>query len=412
MVETVDIKSFKCKCGAPLEVKPGDRVVKCKFCKTDNIIEGLQKNAEMAAKENINSGYMLEATPEQLHSNILEALYYAPYVPVDVLTLGEIIVEEHHYVPSYVYQCNASASYTYEVGTVRTQYVPITSGSKNSTSTSVKEMTTTEFTPMSGQANITCTVLAPGNRQLAGQINAMYAKRFDTNKLVDYDEMALSFTATMTTHEFNIPKNAAFNEYIKPNTDGLLREDAYRSLQGKNIRNFSMSGGSRIDKEEPTRVFMGLYRLVLRYKDMEYPLWNSSNADRWLCETNMPFDAEKQRFIAEKQQEMERAVSAVPTPNKLPYILGKIGSIVLFAILLFSVYSLAVLWIALGIIGFVVCQILEKKVVDPYKAHIANIRSGYQSQIDAIEAETRNAINAFRQQNRRMRGIYYDLSTR
>jgi hypothetical protein len=404
-----DVKSFKCKCGAPLELKPGVRIVKCDRCGTDNVIEGLQKNTQMAEKENINSGYMLSATPERLHSNMLDALYNASCVPTDILTDGEIIAEEHHYVPSYLYYCNASAAFTYEVGVERTQYVPVTSGGGKNSSvhTTVKAITNIEYTPMSGQANITCTVLAPGNRQLADPVNKMYARNFDTNKLVDYDEMTPSFTATMTTHEFNIPKNTAFSEYIKPSTDALLQADAQRTLQGKNVRNVSMSGGSRIDKEEPTRVFMGLYKLLLRYKGKDYSLWNSSDADRWLYETAMPVDEQKKRNIAAKQQEMEQAVAAVPPPKTLPYTLGKIGSIVLFAILLFAASGLAILWIALGITGFVVFNMLGGKVTKQYNEYVESIRSGYQAQIDAIESETRRAIDAFRQQNKRMRGVYY-----
>ena len=48
------VQDFKCNgCGAPLPIPKNSKGhVKCPSCKTECVIEGLVKNAEIAAKEN------------------------------------------------------------------------------------------------------------------------------------------------------------------------------------------------------------------------------------------------------------------------------------------------------------------------------------------------------------------------
>ena len=63
MQSDIRVKDFHCNnCGAALNIPKNSKgKVVCPSCKTECIIEGLVKNAEIQAKENINSGIPLAA---------------------------------------------------------------------------------------------------------------------------------------------------------------------------------------------------------------------------------------------------------------------------------------------------------------------------------------------------------------
>lgn len=165
---TVMARDFRCNsCGAPLKIPKNSRGhVTCPSCRNECVLEGLAKIAEIAAKENINSGIPLTASPATLHRQLVRALYESPDTPVDVFDKIEVVQEKHYCVPAYCFYCNGTASFTYEAGNRREHKTAIDLGDR----TRVETERYTEWTHMSGSASISATLFAPGERKLAPQI--------------------------------------------------------------------------------------------------------------------------------------------------------------------------------------------------------------------------------------------------
>jgi len=127
---TVTAKSFCCNnCGSPLKIPKNSRgIVNCPFCKTDCILEGLVKNAEIAAKENIESGIPLCASPSTLHRKLVSLLSESPYMPPDVFEKVEVVREERYCVPAYCFHCNGTESFTYDVSNIRQHKIVVDLG--------------------------------------------------------------------------------------------------------------------------------------------------------------------------------------------------------------------------------------------------------------------------------------------
>jgi hypothetical protein len=237
------VKDFKCNnCGAPLPIpKNSNGIVKCPSCKTECVIEGLVKNAEMADKENINSGIPLNASSARLHKNLLTFLSESPSLPLDIFEKGEVVREEHHCVPAYLFNnCRGSMSYSYEIGTIREETVVRDNGEK-----SWEEIRKhTDWSPLSKTANAKATVFTSGSKILAKQINELYMF-LPSSKLVDYAE--LEFPPDVVTYDYNQTQAAAY-ETITPYIEKLVKEKVKKSVDGQNYRNLSIDGEEvRID---------------------------------------------------------------------------------------------------------------------------------------------------------------------
>ena len=398
--ETVMVRDFRCNgCGAPLPIPKNSRGrVKCPSCKNESVIENLVKNAEMADKENINSGFPLIASPATLHRQLVLFLSQSPIMPLDVFEKAEVVREEHYCVPAYLFYCTATASFTYEAGNVREHKVGVTSGGKNYTSTRVKTIESLEWTQMGGMANASATVFSSGNRQFASQIQKTYML-LDHHRLIDFDE--LDFPHDVKTLDYNLPQTASFNEYVKPHMEKLLEENAHASLEGKKTDNFAM-GGNKIDKDEVIRVFLGFYRVVCKYGDKEYALWLTGDGSKAFHE-GMPDDPQRQNAIDAKKQSMEREVSSIPMPKKtVPLISGVVA--ILLGFMLVSTGS--ELGILLGFFGLSFAIVSHLVNLQRRESKCAAVRAQYQKEIDAITGQTSNVVEQFRAKKQALRGIY------
>ena len=159
---TVTAKSFCCDaCGTPLKIPKNSRGhVQCPSCRNDCVLEGLAKNAEIADKENINCGVPLSASPSVLHRRLVSSLYEFPHIPLDTFDKTEVVRQEHHCAPAYIFYCNATASFTYESGTVVKQRV--SEGETDKRYASTTTYTDTQWHGQNGSVSASLTMLAPG----------------------------------------------------------------------------------------------------------------------------------------------------------------------------------------------------------------------------------------------------------
>ncbi len=381
---TVVAKSFTCNgCGAPLQIPQNAKgTVVCSSCKNECVLEGVIKNAEMAAKENINSGVALSANQKKLHDKLVEALCSLKSAPLDIFNKVEVIREERYCVPAYCFYCNGTASYTYEIAKWTTHKTAVDRGNI----TQVEKEQIKDYTPMSGTAAVTATRFSSANREFAQQIESLYLNA-DPDLLVDYEY--LSYPSDVTTCDSNLPQAASFNTYVKTNVEELLSRDAENGLAGKDYRSLQM-GGSRIDKEETIRVFLGMYRIIYKYMGKEYSIWLTGDGERW-CYDTAPVDQQRQQTIDAKSKEVEN----IPEnkSNAWPVILIILG--VIFAA---ATGGVALIATVLGIVFLIKNNKSNNQTT--------YVRSTAERELRELQAQWQGAIIQFNEDKKVLNGIY------
>jgi uncharacterized Zn finger protein (UPF0148 family) len=379
---TVMVRDFRCNgCGAPLPIPKNSKGhVRCPSCKTECVIEGLVKNAEIAAKENIESGIHLFASPATLHRQLVSSLGGSPSIPLDVFNKAEVIREERYCVPAYCFHCNGTESFNYEVGNTRSQTYTVDRGD----SVDIHEKTRMEWSPSSGTASVRQTIFASGNRKMASQIAKLYTN-FDPKKLIDVEE--LDFPADVETLNSDLPQTAAFNEYAVPRIEKALKKKAEEAIAKQTTTGLTL-GGANIQKEA-VRVFLGLYRVVYKYGGKEYSMWATGNGEKTLCD-EPPTDSQRQQVLAEKQQ----AKDSIPLPKTRGLTIG------------FWLGIIAAPFTVISIILTIICGVKRSKKRKGHAAKQAEI----QKEIDAFQYEVVDAVQRFKSQKKALRGIYADVT--
>jgi hypothetical protein len=429
-VTTVTAKSFRCNgCGASLKIPKNARgVMTCPSCRTECVLDGLMKNAEIAAKENINSGVPLTATAATLHRQLVSILSESPHIPLDVFDDTEVIREEHYCVPAYCFEYNGEAPFSYEEGKQETRQERGFSG-EDETITTIKEV---KWHTERGTASVSGTLFISGNKKMEPYINEMYIET-DHNQLVDFEY--LEFPSDVETLEYDLPQLAAFNENVKPTIDKQLEKEGKNALDGTSYegyiprggsygvtytRDFKMSG-SRIQKDV-TRVFLGLYRVVFKYRNQEYSMWAVGDGKKVIDE-GLPenlYSSERQQLKDDLDKKKELH-SAIPS-NKTGLLI--FGIITCLGVLAFSVYSIisngfSIPFLVIGLVsivgGFLCFKFFSSvrkkgKERDEQRANAQNEIDNAQKAIDDFEAQFPNTIQRFKEQKKALRGIYGKVS--
>jgi len=414
-VSTVMAKNFRCNgCGESLKIPQNARgVMKCPSCKTECLLDGIIKNAEMAAKENINSGIPLTATAAILHGQIVSILSKSSQIPLDVFEKAEVIREERYCVPAYCFEYNGEAPFSYEEGKQETRQERGFS-SDSETITTIKEV---KWHTERGNASVSGTLFVSGNKKMASYINKMYIKT-DHNQLVDFEY--LEFPPDVQTLDYDLPQLAVFNEQIKPVVDKQLEKEGKKSLEGTEFegyiprggqygvsytRDFKLSG-SRIQKEV-TRVFLGLYHIVYKYGNQEYSIWVSGDGKKVINE-GLPVDPQRDITIEEKR----KTLNAVPANNTGKFITGLVLSIIAAGISIFiAINGTMGAWVAFGI--FVGLSVLFGFLIPSAKRKGKSRdedRAKAKKELEDFEALLPAAVQKFKDQKKPLRGIYEKLT--
>ena len=405
--QTVTAKNFCCNgCGAPLKIPSNSRGhVQCPACRNDCVLEGLIKNAEIAAKENIQSGVPLSATPAVLHRQLVSLLYGSPNIPLDAFEKIEVIREERHCVPAYQFYCNGTASFTYMAVNIRQHKTTQDLGDRSRTVWENYE----EETLSNGSTSVSPTLFAPGEKRLAPQVQQLYMQLNPdqlASQLVDIEE--LDFPPDVETYAYNLPQPASFNEYVKPHVDKLLEEQANKSLKGKKVHSLTMAG-SNIQRDS-VRVFLGLYHVVYRYGDKEYSMWATGDGQKVLND-KLPADPQRQKIHDEKQQ----VVASIPSNNTGGVIFWLV-TCVLAAIASFGspwfleTPMLGSMLVGLAFVGgAVICGVMLPKVSQVGKERDEE-RAKAQKDLDDFDALLPNAVQRFKSQKKALRGIYAEVT--
>ena len=391
---TIMVRDFRCNgCGSPLKIPANSRApVTCPHCKKQCIIEGLYKNAEMAAKENINSGMSLTAEASTLHRAIVNSFCNSQYIPLDVFEKSEVIAEERYYIPGFCFDCNATTSFNYEVGVEKQQTYNRNRGDYSEDVTKYH----TEWQPQSSTASVTHTLFSSANREFGSYVNRFY-RDHDPIDLSDYDY--LEFPSDLMTADSNLPASSSFAEYVKPVIDDMLYDQAANSIQRLNYRNLMM-GGSNIQKSDnPKRVFFGMYRVAYTYNGEEYSTW-ANNDGSLIIYDDTPVDEARQAEMLRKQQNL----AAISTKGITGFVIGCLACLIIGFIALPNWFLSVPLWLGAIVLGyFVPKRHSEKKANDL-------LREEAQRDLSAFSAQLSGIVQQFKANQKALPGIYQNLS--
>ena len=390
MMSESTVKSFHCNnCGAPLVIPKGSKgKVVCPSCRTECVIEGLVKNAEIQAKENINSGMPLAADVGALHERIIKVLTNSPCMPLDLLERVEIVKEEHLCVPAYLFYCNAMGNYTYDAGNIREHKTAIDLGDK----VRVEKERYVEWTQMSGSVSSSETLVASGNKQFADVVKKLYMN-CSPDSLVDIEE--LEYPADVNTFDYNMPQASAFNQLVRPEIENRLKQKAYDQLAGKRVRDLTI-GSSSVQKDEIVRIFLGIYHIVYVYADKEYSLYISSTGKRSFY-TEVPLAPKRVQFLREKTA----AIKALEKP--------KMNALKIAAIVVLILAALQFVGNSKSFIIGILCAAGAGAIIYLHNKKSAEYKAAYgalKHELDTFNAQAEEAVKHFAQKDRALKGIY------
>lgn len=382
-----------------------------------------QEAPKPSAKDNVEGGIPLSASPAVLHKKLVSSLCEAPSLPLDLFDKVEVIREEHYCVPAYCFHCNGTESFNYEVSNERSQVVVRNTGEKSWEETRKHK----EWTPSNGTASVMQTIFASGNRKMAPQIEKLYTY-FDSKKLVSAEELA--FPGDIVTLNSDLLQSTAFNEFAVPRIEKELKRKAEEVIS-KQITTGLTMGGANIQKEA-ARVLLGLYRIVLKYGDKEYSVWMTGDGQRAYHE-GLPEDTQRSIDIDNKKEAMEEELAAIADspvaqnglkPSVKRNVIPIVSSVVIVIVLInllsyfFRIGTLGrplQLLILIGGIGasilWVIIRSKKKKTEkEENEAKRAQIKARYQSEIDQIVARSKIVARQFMSQKKALRGIYEGVS--
>ena len=399
----ISITSLKCSnCGAPLPAPNGPvKRIMCPYCSSENIIEGVEKNAEILSKENIMGGLKFELNDPTVHKMIVETLCKSECPPVDIFTEVDVRRARKVVVPAYWFDnCTGTATVSYEKGVEREQQQIVGKGDKMRTVT--KKVT--EWTPMTMAVNDTCDFIVSGNKDYTELFKRLYPEG-NNPELVDVE--LLDYPAEANALSYDIPDAVVFNNQVKPHMEDILDKKAKRILEGGMTRNVSLSGGSSIQKGEMRRISMPVYDILLDYKGKDYSLYFTGNGGNVVYDS-LPVDFERRDLINAKQKAIKKFIS----PLKILFtVLGIMGCVLGLIMLLTGIFAIKTCWgcIPIGVVLLAGAVFAFINMVKQNKIYLAD-KAKMQAELDAIIAEFTDAKKKFIESKTALKGVFISLT--
>ena len=396
MAEEVSAVSLSCSnCSAPLMVPRNAGKVFCQYCGAENIVQGVDRNAEVKKKLDINSGFPFELNNATLHSLLITAIENDDYAPLDIFQELNVLGVEKAVVPAYYLYCNGTLNYNYELGMQRERQRVEKRGDSLYTVTE----TYTEWLPQTSVASHVQGFFSPANQEMADLVMRLYSDA-NANDLIDIE--GLDYGAECNFYDNNIPVTVSFGSYVKPAMDDILVDRAVASLQGRQFRNVTPNG-STVLKDQEVRVLLPIYIIKFEYQDKLYKIYLNKNSSQCYI-PELPID--QSRFDAIKAKEAERdAIKAGTGLLTAGFVISIVVTAISFFCTLGGLYGFIAL-IILGIGGIVVTSIFKSK-----KNKIAaEKRAAVQAQIDAMKQQFYNIVAQFRAAKVPFRGVFENLA--
>lgn len=270
-------KVIKCNtCGYPLNVTSiTQKMIKCPKCGVVNVIETHQQSANDKGK--IIGGIPFTANEAEFHKTIISWIFKNhALMPHDIFQGLRITGIERLCVPCYLFECNATIRYSYEIGNMREHI-------RQSGNSLVTEQYP-EFTHQNDVFDYCDCVMVPGNSEYRDILYSFY-NNINISDLVDLEH--LNNPSNVKELAFNVQVLNALKDvksiiayYAQAQIVDLLKNYIYKDLQIRD--NFRIDYGL-----EPKQIFLPLVHIKYVYKEQTGDIWFSGDAKKNSC-NNFP----------------------------------------------------------------------------------------------------------------------------
>lgn len=389
----VQIISMTCpNCGAAIEIPKMKAKSFCMYCGKEVVVQGIDKNAEIKKKGDINSGFPFLVSKPMLHAILISAIGSNTYGPLDSFQNIKVVEVKKAVVPGYYLYCNGTLNYNYELGMDRDRQRVVKRGDDMVT---VNEKYT-EWFPQSAVVQEVKGFFTPANKSQADIVCRLFSKA-DAKKLVDVE--SLDFPAESIDYENDLPSTVAFGTYVKPAIEEILKKKATDALKDRKYRNVVMNGAT-IMKDQEVRVALCYYIIKLEYRDKEYTIYCNNDASQYYIPA-LPIDNDRMNAIKAKEAELNAL-----KPNTGLLTTGLVISIIgtIISLLAIATGWAFILFLMFGG-GIVVTAIFRSKKLKQYNEKRALVQGG----LDCMLAAIPNAEAAFRAAKHPFKGYFEDL---
>ena len=267
-------KVIKCSCcGFPLEASSASqRRIKCPKCGSVNVIETAKSPSSDNESGDVVGGFPLTAGGAAIHKGIV-AWIIANYetAPKDVFEQLRLTGVERLYLPCYLFECNSSIHYSYQIGNKRERVRKI------SESDDCVE-TYTEYTHQNDDYDFSDVVLISGCSQYSDKIQALYNGAINVDNLTQVDNLnrpsdvkELSFDISFSNAQAEA--KTIVGKWSQDQIVSLLKRSDYKDLHVRDDYRVEYSSA-------PKRILAPLIHVTFTYKDKAGDFWLSGDAER------------------------------------------------------------------------------------------------------------------------------------
>lgn len=267
-------KVIKCSCcGFPLEASSASqRRIKCPKCGSVNVIETAKSPSSDNESGDVVGGFPLTAGGAAIHKGIV-AWIIANYetAPKDVFEQLRLTGVERLYLPCYLFECNSSIHYSYQIGNKRERVRKI------SESDDCVE-TYTEYSHQNDDYDFSDVVLVSGCSQYSDKIQTLYNGAVNVSNLTDVDN--LKRPTDVKEESFDVPFSNAQAE-AKTIVGKRSQDQIVSLLKRSDYKDLHVRDDYRVEySSAPKRILVPLIHVTFIYKDKAGDFWLSGDAER------------------------------------------------------------------------------------------------------------------------------------
>ena len=340
-------KTIKCNsCGFPLDAASASQNrIKCPKCGSVNVIE----TAKSLSDSDNESGDVVGGVPvtvggAAIHRSIVSwILQKHAIMPPDVFEELRLTSVERFCVPCYLFECNATIRYSYEVGNQRERVRRI--GDDDDYTERY-----TEYTHHNDAYEFSACVLVAENDQFAKPIQSLY-ENLTLSDVVDLESLKYPSDVKQQSSNVTFPKA---QEEVKTIVGNRAQEGIKKILERTDHKDLQIRNDYHVEYDStPKRILAPLIHVTFSYKDKTGDFWLTGDATRVQAD-NPPVDISYNQQINQYASKTHLSFSCC-----LPFALGLLC--VLLGIVLFfdptatsseSLCALLIGGLLLGLGGF------------------------------------------------------------
>jgi len=391
--ESTRTVELKCNsCGASLDVPQSiSGVVVCPYCNTKCVIERTVTDKSASQNSSTEEALCLpfSSSATKLHRLLIDFFVKNKHIPNDIFECAEVIREEHCFVPVYIFNCNGSEAFTYDIKNIRTYKTAV----KDGDDVHMQNVDYEEWdNGNSSTASVRASVIATGCYSFERVVPSLY-ERINTSHLCKVSDAVLP-ADTRKLYDAT-PMPTVFERYVVPAVENELKSKAYDILSGQSFRNLRMCGANI--QKDITKLYLGIYKIIYKYKEKEYEFFVSHDGLRVYTE-NAPYSDALDDLIKKKKEQCTREKSSLVMPNTSGYTVGRTLSLAVgipFVLIAGSALSTVsdelsmvacLLLLSIPIFGSIFFGKLKNNAMKPYFDKRDEIERRYADEIEQISA--------------------------